>query len=213
LCSIMRPVPFLRSPSSFWANAQARRRIPAPGRNPTRPRGGTARSAARQASRLSWRRVSGPLPPRKPNSWANIGNAPEKTGISRLDRRGSIAAIRPPPETSNALSLVPPYVEPLHRGFKVFDKRRKGPVNGCRTCDQDVVMAAHGMQRDNPLRQRAQAPPCTIAAHGITHPPAGRQTDPRRTIVAGTPQRLQHQTGCSPAPARPGQTTELRAPG
>ena len=74
-------------------------------------------------------------------------------------------------------------------------------------------MAAHGMQRDNPLRQRAQAPPCAIAAHRVANPAASCQTNPRCALTAGAVQSLQHQTRCGPAPPYPRQTAEFRAPG
>ena len=211
-CSIMRPVPFLRSPSSLPVNAVSCSTTRVPDRRPIRPMDGIALSAWPQASRHPARHASGPPRPRRPSSLANSGNAPGKTVKPRLGSLVLKAAERPPPETSNAPSIVPPYVEPLHRGFKVFDKRCLRPVNGRRARNQNIVVAARGMQRDKLLRQRAQAPLCAIAAHRVANPAARRQTDPRSTFFARPSQGLQHEARGRPALARPGQTAEFRAP-
>ncbi len=91
------------------------------------------------------------------------------------------------------VSVVPPYVEPLHRGFKIFDKCRVGPVHRCRACDEDIVATALGMERDNALRQRTQAPPCAISPNGVADAAACRQTDPRFAVAAGLGDGLENE--------------------
>ena len=205
-------VPCVRSPLSLLETPPYNHSFPAPDHNPTRPKDGSAQSVARRATHHPRHHISQLLPPHRLNSLAKSGNGLGKMGRSRLDKYGSRAAEQPPPKTRNVFSILPPYVEPLHRGFKVFDKRREGPVNGCRTRDQDIIVAGLSMQRDNSICQRAQAPPCAIAAHRVANPAASCQTNPRCSLTAGAVQRLQHQTRCGPAPPYPCQTAEFRAP-
>ena len=51
-------------------------------------------------------------------------------------------------------------------------------------------MALLSMQRDNPLCQRAQAPPCSISAYGVAYSATSRQTNPRGAIIAWATQSL-----------------------